>query len=141
MIAELGFANVPLPPSRPVEVAALRGATDAPTPVGRPTGLDRPSRDLIAAKLAAANTGAFYCRAHGREHDEAREVVERGEALPLVEILARLRGDLGGEVVGVSFKRKHGRWVYEFKIVGPAGRLSEIYVDAASAQILKREER
>ncbi len=93
----------------------------------------------VACLSGLASVGA--CRAHGREHDDAREVVERGEALPLVEILARLRGDLGGEVVGVSFKRKHGRWVYEFKIVGPAGRLSEIYVDAASAQILKREER
>lgn len=51
MIAELGFANVPLPPSRPVEVAALRGASDAPgLPAAR---MDRPTRDLIAAKLAS----------------------------------------------------------------------------------------
>lgn len=94
---------------------------------------------VIGLSGLASMAGA--CWAHDREHDEAREVVERGEALPLEEILARLRGDIAGELVGVSFKRKHGRWVYEFKVVGPAGRLSEIYVDAASAQILKREER
>ena len=81
------------------------------------------------------------CRAGGGEHDEARQVVERGEALPLAEILNRIGNDLRGEIAGVSFKRKRDRWVYEFKVIGASGRLSEIYVDAASAAILKREER
>jgi uncharacterized membrane protein YkoI len=75
-----------------------------------------------------------------RDHDEARRAVERGEALPLSDILARVRSDLGGEVVGVSFERKRGRWVYEFKVIGTGGRLAEVYVDAASARIVKREE-
>ena len=75
-----------------------------------------------------------------RDHDQARRAVERGEALPLFDILARVRSQLGGEVVGVSFKRRRDRWIYEFKVVGPGGQLTEIYVDAASAEILKREE-
>ena len=73
------------------------------------------------------------------EHERAREAVERGEALPLVEILARVGPQLGGEVVGVSFEREHGRWVYEFKVVRPSGQLVEVYVDAASAQVLEWE--
>jgi uncharacterized membrane protein YkoI len=75
-----------------------------------------------------------------RDHDRARRAVQRGEALPLFDIIARVRTDLGGEVVGVSFKRKRDRWVYEFKVVGGRGELTEVYVDAASAEILKREE-
>ncbi len=75
-----------------------------------------------------------------RDHDHARLAVERGEALPLIDILERVRADLGGEVVGVSFERKRGHWVYEFKVIRPGGALVEIYVDAASAQILKEEE-
>lgn len=75
-----------------------------------------------------------------RDHDEARRAVERGEALPLFDILGRVRSELGGEVVGVFFRRKRGRWVYEFKVIGPAGQLAEIDVDAASAEILKREQ-
>ncbi|MBL8588991.1 MAG: DUF882 domain-containing protein [Methylobacteriaceae bacterium] len=54
MIAELGFANAPLPPSRPVELAALRGA-----PAEAAKALDRPTRDLIAAKLAAVDRAAL----------------------------------------------------------------------------------
>jgi uncharacterized membrane protein YkoI len=48
-----------------------------------------------------------------------------------------VRSQLGGEVVGVSFKRKRDGWVYEFKVIGSSGQLTEVYVDAASAEILK----
>jgi uncharacterized membrane protein YkoI len=76
-----------------------------------------------------------------RDHDRARLAVERGEALPLVDILERIGSDLRGEVLSVSFERKRGRWMYEFKVVRPGGTLVEIYVDAASAEILKQEEK
>jgi uncharacterized membrane protein YkoI len=59
--------------------------------------------------------------------------------MPLSDILARVRPELGGEVVGVAFRRKRDLWIYEFRIITPAGRLDEIYVDAATAHILKRE--
>lgn len=90
----------------------------------------------VAALRPATSWGAD----RDRDHDEARRAVERGEALSLFDILARVRSDLGGEVVGVSFKRRRDGWVYEFKVIGPGGRLTEVYVDAASAEILKREE-
>jgi uncharacterized membrane protein YkoI len=75
-----------------------------------------------------------------RDHDRARRAVEHGEALPLFDILERVRSQLGGEVVGVAFKRRRDRWVYEFKVLGRGSRLTEIYVDAGSAEILEREE-
>lgn len=75
-----------------------------------------------------------------RDQDEARGAVERGEALSLVDVLGRVRSELGGEVIGVSFKRRAGRWIYEFKVIGARGQLSEVYVDATAGEILKREE-
>src|SRR5512134_1878411 len=74
-----------------------------------------------------------------RDHDQGRSAVERGEALPLTDILERVRPGLAGEVVGVSFERKRDRWVYELKVIETGGRLVKLYVDAASAEILKRE--
>jgi uncharacterized membrane protein YkoI len=76
----------------------------------------------------------------GRDHERARAAVERGEALPLADILARVRPSLGGELVGVSFERKRGRWIYELKVIRAGGDLVEIYVDAATAAIMKVEE-
>lgn len=76
-----------------------------------------------------------------RDHDRARRAVEHGEALPLLDILGRVRSQLHGEVIGVSFKRRRDRWIYEFKVIGPGSQLTEVCVDAASAEIIKREER
>jgi hypothetical protein len=76
---------------------------------------------------------------HGHDHDHARRAVERGEALPLSDILSRVRPELGGEVVGVTFRRNAGRWIYEFRVIAAAGQLDEIYVDAATARVIKRE--
>jgi hypothetical protein len=73
------------------------------------------------------------------DHDRARLAVERGEAQPLSDILAQVRPALGREVVGVAFRRKANRWLYEFRVIDPAGRMTEVYVDAATAEIVRRE--
>ena len=98
-------------------------------------------RDLIrVASWGAAALAASAALANGDdEHERARRAVERGEALPLADILAIVRADLGGEITRVSFEREHGTWVYEFKVVEPSGRLVEVYVDAASGRVLERE--
>jgi uncharacterized membrane protein YkoI len=74
------------------------------------------------------------------DHDRARHALEEGRALPLAAILDRVAGRLGGEVVGVEFDREKGRYVYEFRVITPAGRLQEVLVDAKTAEILKRED-
>lgn len=74
------------------------------------------------------------------DHERARRAVEAGLALPLAELLDRLGDRLGGEVVGIEFERERGQYVYEFKVITPTGRLQEVYVDAASAEIVKIED-
>lgn len=101
--------------------------------------MSKTRRGIIVLGLAAALLPAPLKAHRERDYDQARRAVERGEALALAEILTRVRSDLGGEVVGVEFERKRDRWVYEFKVIDPAGRLWEVYVDAATAAILKRE--
>jgi len=101
--------------------------------------MSKTRRAIIVLGLAAALLPAAVMADRERDYDQARRAVERGEALALVDILSRVRSDLGGEVVGVEFERKRERWVYEFKVIDPAGRLWEVYVDAATATILKRE--
>lgn len=94
---------------------------------------------LAGVFAAAAAFGATASASGERDHNEARRALERGEALPLADVIARVRPELGGEVVGVSFKRRESGWVYEFKVIGPAGRLGEIYVDAATARVVKKK--
>lgn len=101
--------------------------------------MSKTRRDIIVLGLIAGVLPSTVLADRERDSDRARRAVERGEALALAEILTRVRAGLGGEVVGVEFERKRDRWVYEFKVIDPAGRLWEVYVDAATATILKRE--
>ena len=41
----------------------------------------------------------------------------------------------------MSLERHRYRWIYEFKVIGTNAHLAEVYVDAATAEILKREEK
>jgi uncharacterized membrane protein YkoI len=79
---------------------------------------------------------AFAARADGgRDHDVARQAVERGEIKPLAEILQVVRDRFPGEIASVKIERERGRLSYEFRIVGARGRLLEVHVDAATGEI------
>ncbi|HZP20755.1 MAG TPA: PepSY domain-containing protein [Bauldia sp.] len=64
------------------------------------------------------------------DHDLARDLYERGEILPLSEILAALGRRMPGDVVAVDLVRVGGRWVYRFQVVGPDGRRATVDLDA-----------
>lgn len=73
------------------------------------------------------------------QHDDVLDALKRREIRPLSEVLAVAEKAMPGQVVGVKVKRLSGVLVYELKIIGDRGRLREIYVDAATAQIIKIE--
>lgn len=71
------------------------------------------------------------------ERRALQSAVDGGLILPLAEVLARIKDRLPGRVVAVEIEREGSRWVYEFKAVDVRGRRREVYVDAASAEILE----
>lgn len=103
---------------------------------------------LVAASSSVAavaddddDDGRRRDRRGGRhDHDRARRALEEGRARPLADILTKVRPRLGGDVIGVELESENGRYVYELKVITPAGQLREIEVDALTAEILKDEE-
>jgi uncharacterized membrane protein YkoI len=73
------------------------------------------------------------------QQDQVLDAVKRGEIRSFPEIQAAAENVMTGQVVGVEVKRRKGRLVYEFKIIGAAGRLREVYVDAATLDIVRVE--
>jgi len=81
---------------------------------------------------------------HEDDHDRreaVRAAVERGEVKSLLEVLREVKPRLHGEIVGVEIERQGSAWIYEFRVADEKGRLLEVYVDAATAKILKTEEK
>ncbi len=74
------------------------------------------------------------------DHDAARRALERGEVLPLSEILAVVERDIDGAVIEVEFETKRRRHTYELKLITPGGRVVEVHVDAATGAIIKTED-
>ncbi len=95
----------------------------------------------LAAACGASDPGHAQERRRGHDFEAARQAVESGEALPLAEILAKVRGSLPGEIVAVEIERRGGGWVYEFKVVDATGRRREVHVDARTGELRDRERR
>ena len=70
-----------------------------------------------------------------RDEDRARQALERGEILPLDQVIARLRDAVPGEVSGVELEKENGIWVYEFKVISAAGRMNEVRIDAKTGKL------
>jgi len=74
---------------------------------------------------------------HRRDHDLARQALERGEVMPLEAVLAEVRRTISGELVGVELEHEHGVWLYEIKMIMPGGGLTEVKVDARNGRIVR----
>ena len=67
----------------------------------------------------------------------ARAAVQRGEILPLAGILASVEDRYEGRVIETDLHRRHDRWVYEFKLLPPTGRIFTVRVDAATGTLVE----
>ena len=70
----------------------------------------------------------------------AREAVTRGDALPLSEVRRRLHQMMPGKIVATHYEYEFERWVYEFKIVDPEGRLQKIHLDAHTGDLIMKSD-
>jgi uncharacterized membrane protein YkoI len=98
---------------------------------------------LLAAMLVLAIIGDRQARADDDEesdHDRALGAVHRGEVLPLEQMLAAIRSQIQGEIVGLELEREDGAWIYEFKVIDPSGRFVKIDADAKTGKILKMDD-
>ncbi len=72
-------------------------------------------------------------------HDEAKKLKDAGAILPLEQVLQQAHRDRPGRVVETELEKKHGRYVYEIKIVDEQGVVHELKYDAASGRRLKEK--
>ncbi|RAU23085.1 hypothetical protein CU669_02655 [Paramagnetospirillum kuznetsovii] len=73
-------------------------------------------------------------RAH--DHDDARRAVQAGEILPLSAILERVNAEYSGDLIEAELERKHGRPVYEIKLLSKDGKLLKLHYDARDGSAL-----
>jgi uncharacterized membrane protein YkoI len=92
---------------------------------------------LVLFNSVARGSEEQAWREHGSVYEQAREAVRRGEALPLHLVRAHLQRIAPGKIVATHYEFEFERWVYEFKIVDPQGRLRKVHLDARSGELVK----
>ncbi len=98
---------------------------------------------VIPLALAGTITGLAVPPAYAGKDDqiEARELLKRGEILPLGRILQIVQERVPGDIIEVELDRsdKHG-WEYEVKVLAANGRVLEVDVNARTGVIRKIED-
>ncbi len=91
---------------------------------------------LSSALLSAVVLVAPQTRADNDDLDRLRDAVTRGEVMPLSALQDEVRRAFPGEIIRVELDEDDGRFIYEFKVLKPNGRLVEIEMDAKDGRVL-----
>lgn len=73
------------------------------------------------------------------DHDRARDAVRAGQIQPLNSILARVKGEFRGRVIGVQLVKPGPdprQWRYRVKLLTPEGRVLLVIVNAQTGNVL-----
>ena len=96
---------------------------------------------MLFAPVSPGGGPAYGREMKHEEHDEdrARAAVQRGEILPLEQVLAQLKSGVTGEISSIELEKEGGIWVYEFKLISPRGRMMEVSVDAKTGKLIGKK--
>ena len=71
--------------------------------------------------------------------EEARELVRRGEIVPLEQLIRQANQHVPGRVIEAELERDDGRLVYELELLDEHGQVWEFVFDAHNGKLLKKE--
>ena len=96
---------------------------------------------IILCQLLAVSPAALVSPATAKDldHDDAREMVQSGDIMPLETLLNQVGKSHPGKVLEVEMERKRGRVIYELEVLDKDGQVWELRFDAASGRLLKQE--
>jgi uncharacterized membrane protein YkoI len=80
------------------------------------------------------NTGAL---GDHLDHDSVKRLRDEGRILSMSEVMRRVARIQPGQLLEAELDREDGRYVYEIRILDPAGRVHELELDAASGVLIE----
>lgn len=95
----------------------------------------------IVLGLSLLTAPALHALAQGTEDEAddqevARQALEKKEILPLSAVLAKVEGNVPGDIVEIELERKKGQWIYEIEVIGEDGRVRDVDVDAKTGDVI-----
>ena len=75
------------------------------------------------------------------DHERARAALQAGEVVPLQDVLDVVNARFDGTLLEVELEQKHGRWVYEIKLLTRPGAVVKLHYDARTKELLSAKGR
>jgi uncharacterized membrane protein YkoI len=109
-------------------------------------------KTIVFSVLALAGTGTLLWTGlttadpggedHHSDHEqeEVRSLAQQGDILPLEQILQTAREHHNGRVLETELEREGDRYVYEIELLDEGGQVWELEFDAATGELLKKEQ-
>ena len=94
---------------------------------------------LLFLGLVAGTTSGLAGASADDDHGNIRGLVNKGEILPLEEILFLYPEEEYGRLLDLEVEREHGRIVYEMEFLRGDGRVLELEIDARDGTLLEQE--
>ncbi|WP_421990766.1 PepSY domain-containing protein [Roseococcus sp.] len=108
-------------------------------------------KSLLLSALGLVLTGETMGSARADDDDDddresnrrraARLARESGQIMGLAELMGQVERRYIGRIVKVELDREDGRWVYEFRILPPDGRMFEVELFAENGQLRRTKGR
>jgi len=96
---------------------------------------------LAVAAFVFVPTRAMAWHDDHDDHVTARQLLQRGDILPLRRILEIVHARVPGDVIEVELEHSHHHgWEYEVKVLTDKGRVREVKLDAGTGKVRKIED-
>jgi len=97
-------------------------------------GMIKTTLTAFAAALLLAAAGLCFA---DEDNERARAMVQKGEFIPLVEIIKRVQSAQQGDVLEVEIYEEDGRTLYELDVLDRNDELHEVMVDPYTGEIVR----
>ncbi len=91
----------------------------------------------LALAAAVSFLPASVAFAGKDNHVEARRLLQKGEILPLTQILEIAQRRVPGDVIEVELESEDTGWEYKVKVLTPTGQVRKITLNARNGAVLK----
>ncbi len=92
---------------------------------------------LLLALAAVLGGGPAAAQTQFDDHERARRMVQAGEIAPLRDVLGEMNKRFHGTMLEVELQNVDGRWLYDIRLLTPAGWIIDLFYDAKTKQLVE----
>ena len=118
----------------PASPASAASPASSASPASTPSGAELPEGEN-KADGCTLGTVPEHATISQTDMRNAQRAIDRGNAMPLRQVVAKVKKRHPGRLINVGFSEQSGRPIYQLKMVSSGGAVQTVTVNAGSGRI------